>query len=394
LANPAMHAEALESAFEAFNQHSERLAATYRELQDKVSFLSGQLAVAQRAEYKQLLEKERLGNRLAQLLEALPAAVIVIDGEGIIRESNSKSVELLNTPLLGCAWSVIVQREFCRGASRDGELKLKDGRWLCLSRQRLGTEAGEILLLADITDSRRTAEILQRAERLTSIGEMTAQLGHQIRTPLASALLYASRLMDTDSAAQKDTAENITRRLQDLRSIVDDMLRFAAGARKTGTHFGVSDLLHEVAESIAPQLRKGSQLRIEIADNRLSVVADREALKGALLNLICNASQACQDSPVIELSAVRSGDSVCLTVTDNGHGISDDIRTRLFEPFFTTRPQGTGLGLAVVRTVAEAHGGEILVDCGAHGTAFSICLPAPATEQRNEDDAAAEDDDE
>jgi two-component system sensor histidine kinase FlrB len=98
-------------------------------------------------------------------------------------------------------------------------------------------------------------------------------------------------------------------------------------------------------------------------------------LKGALLNLVNNALQACGANARIELGAVRSNNQICLTVTDNGDGISDEIRSRIFEPFFTTRPQGTGLGLAVVRSVADVHNGEVLVDSGPKGTTFAICLP-------------------
>jgi signal transduction histidine kinase len=78
----------------------------------------------------------------------------------------------------------------------------------------------------------------------------------------------------------------------------------------------------------------------------------------------------------VELGAEQVDGRVCLTVSDNGHGIPDAVRPRLFEPFFTTRPQGTGLGLAVVRAVVEAHDGEILVDTGPNGTTFALCLPA------------------
>ncbi|MGI9262661.1 MAG: sensor histidine kinase [Woeseiaceae bacterium] len=375
MANAVEKAHALENAFEAFNRHSSMLETSYQALQEKVSLLSAQLEASQRVESQQHLEKELLGNRLIRLLEILPGVVLVIDGEGTIRECNTRSEEILGTPLIGCAWSVIVQRAFCRGASRDGELKLRNGRWLSLSRTPLGTEPGEILLLTDITESRRTAELVQRSDRLTSLGEMTARLGHQIRTPLASALLYASKLNATGTPEQKVAARNVSQRLRDLGNMVDDMLSFAAGPKLPGEVIQVAELFHDVADAIAPQLDAGSQIKIEVVNPDLRVLANREALKGALLNLITNAAQAADASPVIELCAVHSGDQVCLTVTDNGPGIRKDIRSRLFDPFFTTRPQGTGLGLAVVRSVAQAHGGDVMLDCGPHGTAFSICLP-------------------
>lgn len=375
MANAVETVHALENAFAAFNRHSSKLETSYQSLQEKVSVLSDQPKQAERLESQQHREKQLLGNRLIRLLEILPGAILVIDGRGIIRECNTRSEEILGTPLLGCAWSVIVQREFCRGASSDGELKLKKGRWLSLSRTSLVTEPGEILLLADITESRRNAELKQRSDRLTSLGEMSARLGHQIRTPLASALLYAAKLDESGTPEQKEAARNVCQRLRDLGNMVDDMLRFAAGAKPPGEVVEVADLFHAVADAVAPQLDTGSQIKIENANPELQVFANREALKGALLNLVTNAAQASCGNPVIELSAVQSGDQVCLTVTDDGPGVRKDIRSRLFDPFFTTRPQGTGLGLAVVRSVAEAHGGEVLLDCGPHGTAFSICLP-------------------
>ena len=131
-----------------------------------------------------------------------------------------------------------------------------------------------------------------------------------------------------------------------------------------------------MADTIGPQLEPKVQLIVDVVDPGLIIEINGTALKGALLNLVGNAVQACSDSPRVELGAVRSNNQICLTVTDNGDGIPDDIRRRVFEPFFTTRPQGTGLGLAVVRSVAEAHNGEVLVDSSSMGTTFAICLPA------------------
>lgn len=375
MARATLNAQALQNAFSQFNEQSSLLEASYRELQEKVSTLTQELAVSRTARHSELLEKERLGHRLAHMLEALPGAIIVIDECGVIQESNSKASDLLNTPLIGCAWSEIVQREFCPGESADGELRLNDGRWLSLSRQPLDNESAEILLLTDITESRRMSEMLQRQQRLSCIGEMTARLGHQIRTPLASALLYASNLAGAATATQKHTVDKILGRLQDLRCTVDDMLRYASGAKNSGESIEVATLLQDVADAIEPQLASAADVRVEISDPELSIAANREALKGALLNLVTNAIQACGDNPQVELGAVQSSDQVFLTVTDNGPGFSEGVQERIFEPFFTTRPQGTGLGLAVVRSVAEAHDGEVLADSGPNGTTFALCLP-------------------
>jgi len=380
LANAAMNANALENAFDAFCHKSSLLEASYRELQDEVSILSTQLEDSRRLEDQQHVLKDLLSNRLVHILEILPGAVLIVDAYGTICECNSRAEELLQSPLLGCAWSVIVQREFCRGASKDGELKLRNGKWLSLARRSLGTEPGEVLLLTDITETRRTADLLQRSERLSTLGEMSARLGHQIKTPLAAALLYASELKDIGTVEQVSATKHVVDRLKDLAATVDDMLTFATGTKRPGENVSVAELLKDVATLVAPQLENGGQINVEIAETDLHVLANREALKGALLNLVTNAIQAGSENVVIDLCAVRLRDQVCLTVTDDGPGIREDIRGRLFDPFFTTRPQGTGLGLAVVKSVAEAHDGEIGFDCGPHGTAFSICIPAFADE--------------
>jgi two-component system sensor histidine kinase FlrB len=269
MANAALHAETLKSAFSAFNRQSDLLEASYRQLQDKVAAMSRELATSQNARHKEFLEVERLGSRLARMLEVLPSAVIVIDGNGIILEHNSKSSELLNVPWLGCAWSVIVQREFCRGESADGELKRKDGRWFSLARRSLEGESGEILLLTDISESRGMSEMLQRHQRLSSIGEMTARLGHQFRTPLASALLYASQLDNPQLPDRKKVTRNIVNRLQDLAGMMDDMLVYAAGAKDSGEAINVAGLLQDVADAIRPQLGVNDQLIVDDIDAEL-----------------------------------------------------------------------------------------------------------------------------
>ena len=377
MSQPAIDPNTLEVAFAAFNQQSGSLEACYRALQNRVNELTARLRSAQSARHRELLEKERLSNRLSHLLETLPGAFLVIDGDGVILERNTRAAELLQQPLLGNCWSDIVQREFCPNRRVDGDLRLKDGRWLNLFRRPLDLESGEILLLTDVTENRRMSTLLQRHERLSAIGEMIAGLAHQIRTPLSSALLYLSQIESaaTSEAKRGETAAKVGQCLRSLDNLVNDMLGFVSGARTDSESIVVFDLLQDVIAAIEPQLDDCSYITVEMCDNDITVNGNREALLGAMLNLVSNAIQACGESPLIELSAVRSSDQICLIVSDNGHGFPDEVRARLFEPFYTTRPQGTGLGLAVVSSVAEAHGGEVVVESGEHGSTFAICLP-------------------
>ena len=381
MAATAFDAEALRSAFAQFNRQSDLLESSYRDLKAKVSSLTRELKQEQSARHRELLDRERLGDRLAGMLEVLPAAIIVIDGAGIIRELNSKAMELLNRPLLGCPWSDVVRREFCAGKSADGELMLRDGRWLSLARRPLENEPGEILLLSDVTESRRMSDLMHRHQRLSNIGEMTASLAHQIRTPLTCAMLMVGQLEKKSGEERQKAMHKITARLQELASMVDDMLRFAGGVRRVGEKIVVADLFEEILEDIGPRLHGAARLTSEIPDQEFAVVGNRGALKGALLNLVENAAQACRKDGRIELSAWRSLDHACLAVSDNGHGISKETQARLFEPFFTTRPQGTGLGLAVVRSVAEAHDGQVLCQSAPGQTVFAICIPATPVER-------------
>jgi two-component system sensor histidine kinase FlrB len=230
------------------------------------------------------------------------------------------------------------------------------------------------------------SELRQRNERLSAIGEMTAQFAHQVRTPLASAMLYADKL-DRGSAANARVADKISLGLNELKRMVNDMLGFAAGARRTQQQISVTGLLNDVIQTLHGQLGDETELRVSVTDQTLSVAANQDALKGALLNLITNADQAGDGHANILLHGHRFGDSVHLCVTDDGPGIPRELRTRVFEPFFTMRPQGTGLGLSVVKAVATAHGGDVSVGTSDLGTCFTIQLPAPANDISKGDDS-------
>ncbi len=374
MAATSLNAEQLHNAFEIFNRQSGLLEETYRDLQDTVDALTNQLRREQSARLRELVKKERLGRRLSELLETLPGAILVIDAAGVIRQQNSQASALLNQPLIGCSWAAIVKREVRDGGSEDGNIQLRDGRWLSLSRRPLKSESGEVLLLSDVTESRQMAELRERNDRLTAIGEMTAEFAHQVRTPLASAMLYVGQL-DRSTRNGARVADKVTAGLHDLKRMVNDMLGFAAGVRRSQQKISVVELLEDVRRTIDGQLGNNTRLRVCVADANLTVAANKDALKGALLNLVTNADQAGQGEARILLHGHRYDDAVQLCVTDDGPGVPEDVRLHLFEPFFTTRPQGTGLGLSVVKAVAKAHDGDVAMSTSYLGSTFTIELP-------------------
>ena len=233
---------------------------------------------------------------------------------------------------------------------------------------------------------RQLASVLSRHERLAALGEMAATLAHQIRTPLSSALLYASNAANRGLApARRD--ELLGRAigcLNDLEQLVSDMLGFARGATASNAPVALADIALAVNNAAHALVRPGQHLNVVAPPENAVVCGSREALVGAVLNLVTNALQASGPSASVRLETVITGAAAELRITDNGPGVAPALQQRIFEPFFTTRPEGTGLGLAVVRSVAEAHGGEIRVESGdsssrdRRGACFVMRLPLAA----------------
>jgi len=371
----------LEDAFNVFNRMSLQLESSYRDLEQQVAGLTAELAAARSERLRQLAEKERLANRLSRLLETLPGGVIVLDAQGIVQECNPVALTLLGEPLLGQLWRDVMQRACCAEYGvDDSEIKLANGRQITLSARALGTEPGQILLLTDVTEHRALQNLVNRQQRLSAMGEMAASLAHQIRTPLATALLYLSHLNHPQQAEVERlrVTEKIRARLRHLEGMVNDMLVFARGGTGAVEKFSIDSVLDELRQTLEPQLQMlQGDLHIDNAAPGTIVNGSRAALAGALLNLANNAMQSCGAGARLRITVrTPQPDRLTLSVGDNGPGIPADCIGRIFEPFFTMRPDGTGLGLAVVRAVVEAHHGSVWVDSPpGQGACFGLRLP-------------------
>ncbi|WP_434604988.1 sensor histidine kinase [Pseudomonas sp. R1-7] len=367
----------LEQAFSLFNQVSSQLTDSYSLLEARVTELKGELAVVSAQRMQELAEKERLANRLQNLLDLLPGGVIVIDAHGFVREANPAACELLGLPLEGQLWRHVITRCFAPREDDGHEVSLKDGRRLSISTRSLDAEPGQLVLLNDLTETRHLQDQLARHERLSSLGRMVASLAHQIRTPLSAALLYASHLTEQQlpMETQQRFAGRLKERLHELEHQVRDMLVFARGELPLTDRVTPKALLQSLQAAALTHVQD-LPIRWQCDSHAGEILCNRDTLVGAVLNLIENAIQASAGGVRLKVHLYTRGSTLRLCVSDNGSGIDPIVLTRLGEPFFTTKTTGTGLGLTVVKAVARAHQGELqLRSRPGRGTCALVILP-------------------
>lgn len=373
----------LEQAFALFNQMSSQLTDSYSMLEARVTELKGELAVVSAQRMQELAEKERLANRLQNLLDLLPGGVIVIDAQGIVREANPAASELLGLPLEGELWRHVIARCFAPREDDGHEISLKDGRRLSIATRSLDAEPGQLVLLNDLTETRHLQDQLARHERLSSLGRMVASLAHQIRTPLSAALLYASHLTEQELPVetQQRFAGRLKERLHELEHQVRDMLVFARGELPL-TDRVTPKMLMQSLQAAALTHVQDLPIRWQCDSHAGELLCNRDTLVGAILNLIENAVQASAGDVRLKVHLYTRGNNLRLCVSDSGSGIDTKVLARLGEPFFTTKTTGTGLGLTVVKAVARAHQGELqLRSRPGRGTCAQVILPLFSGEQ-------------
>ena len=227
--------ECLQTAFAVFNKASEQLSGVYQDLQQQVEQLTSELALANGELQRQLVEKEDLSRRLSLLLTALPAGVIALDTEGFVEQVNPTANAIFGEPLDGLSWQEITTKRFFQTAvAHEWILKqagINNHRRIRIESSTIDSSGRKILLVHDITKAHAMQKQARRNQRLTNMGEMAANLAHQLRTPLSTALLYAAHLENETLTTQErqQFAAKTAERLHHLEHLINDMLRFVKG---------------------------------------------------------------------------------------------------------------------------------------------------------------------
>ena len=247
-----------------------------------------------------------------------------------------------------------------------------------------GKRIGAVVVLKDVSERERLMIQVMRADRLAALGELTAGIAHEVRNPLTSIRGFIQYLDECESLEEwRAYGPLIIRQVDSLNHIVSELLAFG---RPQPPRIGKVDVPHLI-EEMAFLARGKSDARIELAcDGSFPTIeADGEALKQALLNLIINAIQAIPDGGTVTVSTRTEDDHVAIVVKDDGVGVAPENLDKVFDPFFSTKPSGTGLGLAMVHRIVDAHGGVITFDSApGKGTAVEIRLPIVHHDQKAE----------
>jgi PAS domain S-box-containing protein len=240
-----------------------------------------------------------------------------------------------------------------------------------------GATEGAICLLSDLTEIVELHNQIKLKENFAALGEMSAGIAHEFKNSLATIVGYAQMsVTETDLSTLHSYAREIHKESQSLAHMVTDFLNFARPVRTSITDVDLVELLQNAIGDLK-NLRP-AKYEVRFASPESAVVScDATLMRQSLMNLLINAAEALDTDGLIEVSIETSPRSIRIAVQDNGHGIPDDVLKKIFIPFFTTKTQGTGLGLSLVQKIILAHNGRIEVQSSpARGTRFTVTLPS------------------
>lgn len=370
-----------------------------------VTFLGGRLS-EQLSEVGAKLEATQsdlvvLQNLNELIVNNVTTGMVVVSRTGFVQFFNPPSAAILESynfhqakltdvvPELEWPWRSLIEDESLPFERREIRIERTGGVIKILEvvaarfKDNDGKLRGFLFIFDDRTDQKLMEENFRQQEKLAAVGQLAAGIAHEIRNPLAS-ISGSIQLMLANPGNHKEEDIKLMRivdkEIDRLNRLISDFLNYVRPEVRSETPVNLNNVIREVLESLKfnPKLRQDVQQSIDLRA-KSDVIGNRDTLKQAILNLMINAYQAMDKTAAakLEVETQDQGEFVVLLVRDNGCGIKKENLHRIFEPFHTTKPQGTGLGLAVTHKILQAHKARVFVDSVVgEGTKFLIEFPA------------------
>ncbi|MBI2505339.1 MAG: PAS domain S-box protein [Candidatus Latescibacteria bacterium] len=399
--------EAFTDSYILFNETTRKYMEAYRQLEEQFEYLNIKLEETNRELRKSLEEKDRVSNYLNNILESMSGGVLVVDLDGNITLFNQAAEGITGLPqqeVQGHPYAQVIGLDAGRELSvlhtletyqslinQEKNLQLTNGRTIplgfstALVRDAEGDVLGAVEVFNDLTEVKRLEAQVQRMHTLAALGEMAATVAHEIRNPLGGIAGFAT-LLERDLAAddpRRRLARKITEGVARLNRIVSSLLSYTRPLTLNTRPVNMVEVVEEAAAFFEIDLERRPEniaLQRHYPDLPMGCAIDPEQFQQVILNLLHNATQAMAPrggTIAIGLSAGAAEPAqIRLTIRDQGMGMSSEVQEKLFTPFFTTKEDGTGLGLVTSKKIVEAHGGLIQVESEpGKGTCFTISIP-------------------
>ncbi|MGA3116646.1 MAG: GAF domain-containing protein [Syntrophobacteraceae bacterium] len=389
--------------------YSDRISAFSKSDLEILSIMASHAAVLfqNAALYEQLsMEKDRAEN----ILESSYDGILTLSGTGVIQSVNRRTEQLFEIEKKSMVGKSISEIEndnvekvldmalrkrlpygrfesgFVRQSGEDSILEIA----ISPLKRVAGADAEWMILFRDITESKKSEEVIRRMERLSALGEFSAGIAHEIRNPLSAIKLnlqMLSKRMDREPESLEkisDSLEGIVR----IDKLIRSVLNFARPTMPRFKKDSVQRVLRETVDVMKLHLkRKKISVSVDIAPTVPPISFDEDQIRQVFLNLLSNAMEAMPDGGKIKITGSMNGNAsgknglFRLIISDNGIGIRREVVPKIFDPFFTTKPEGTGLGLSIVHKILEQHRAIVEVESFIGvGTVFKLTFPVDSVE--------------
>lgn len=375
------------NAITTFTNVLETLQESHGRLEARARHVDAELCKANDELERKVVELDRVKQHLESILASIPTGVVVYDTEGRVVRANEAATTILGVgrgDLLG-----VDAVDGLAGPNADGspaEVLCSDHKVRVLARRYSpvtlhgGASGGAVEVIEDQSELVRVQERLHRLDKTAALGTMAGGIAHEIRNPLHAIQGFAQLLLretDGDSRATRH-AVRIQEGVTEIEAIVSSMLGITGEGSLRVETFNVRAVIREAVEVVLEDREASARWTPELVGPAANIVADRIKVRQAIRNLVANACDAQPTGGPVRVETIQTANGVEVVVSDDGGGIPPQNVERICDPFFTTRADGTGMGLALVQRVAELHGGALELRSAPtplKGASFALAIP-------------------